>query len=311
MARTLISALLCPLALAAVYCAPAGAAVHTVPPGASLSSIAAADGLTVAALAAANGLSPDARLTTGQTLKIPSQAAAAAAPGATAGPKALGATAGPQALGATAGPKALGAYTVRPGDTLSGLAAGARVPVAQMAYVNGLDATAPLIAGTVIKLPTGAPAPARSSEPAPAPQIAAATPTPSAQRVGSGDIAAVADRNAVDAPLASAIAWQESGFNNAMVSSANARGVMQVMPGTWDWVQSNLAKRQLDPASATDNVGAGVLYLGSLLRETGGDQRTAAAAYYQGMSSVRRIGMLPETKRYVDNVMALRSRFGG
>jgi len=36
-----------------------------------------------------------------------------------------------------------------------------------------------------------------------------------------------------------------------------------------------------------------------------------AAAYYQGLASVRRIGMLPETRRYVANVMALRARFGG
>jgi soluble lytic murein transglycosylase-like protein len=121
----------------------------------------------------------------------------------------------------------------------------------------------------------------------------------------------VASRNGVPAALASAVAWQESGFNNAMVSSANARGVMQVMPGTWTWVQENLAKRQLDPASPIDNVGAGVLYLGRMLAETGGDHALAAAGYYQGLASVRRIGMLPETQRYVANVLALRSRFGG
>ena len=64
-------------------------------------------------------------------------------------------------------------------------------------------------------------------------------------------------------------------------------------------------------ASAIDNVGAGVLYLGHLLGETGGDPALAAAGYYQGIGSVRSIGMLPETQRYVANVMALRSRFGG
>ena len=83
------------------------------------------------------------------------------------------------------------------------------------------------------------------------------------------------------------------------------------MPGTWDWVQRNLAQRRLDPSSAEDNVHAGTLYLGQLLEETGGDVATAAAGYYQGLGSVRKIGMLPETRRYVDNVLALRSRFGG
>ena len=111
--------------------------------------------------------------------------------------------------------------------------------------------------------------------------------------------------------LAAAIAWQESGFNNSMVSSANARGVMQVMPGTWQYVEENLASGPLDPESATDNVRAGSLYLARLLRDAGGDERLATAGYYQGLASVRRIGMLPETERYVENVMALRGRFGG
>jgi hypothetical protein len=53
------------------------------------------------------------------------------------------------------------------------------------------------------------------------------------------------------------------------------------------------------------------MYLQRLLRDTGGDPTLAAASYYQGLSSVRRIGMLPETRRYVANVMSLRSAFGG
>jgi soluble lytic murein transglycosylase-like protein len=96
-----------------------------------------------------------------------------------------------------------------------------------------------------------------------------------------------------------------------MVSSANARGVMQVMPGTWDYVQQNLAQRQLDPNSATDNVHAGVIYLKQLLNQTGGDESTAIAGYYQGLRSVEHRGLFDDTQRYVENVQALRSRFGG
>ena len=120
----------------------------------------------------------------------------------------------------------------------------------------------------------------------------------------------VAAEYGVSPSLAAAIAWQESGFNNAMVSSANARGVMQVMPGTWDYVQQNLAQRQLDPNSATDNVHAGVIYLRRLLDETGGDEGTAIAGYYQGLGSVRERGLYDDTSRYVENVQALRGRFG-
>ena len=86
---------------------------------------------------------------------------------------------------------------------------------------------------------------------------------------------------------------------------------MQVMPGTWDYVQQNLTAQQLNPDSAEDNVRAGSLYLAHLLSDTGCDERLATAGYYQGLASVRKIGLLPETEQYVDNVMALRSRFGG
>ena len=97
-----------------------------------------------------------------------------------------------------------------------------------------------------------------------------------------------------------------------MVSSANARGVMQVMPGTWDYVQQNLAGgQQLDPSSATDNVHAGVMYLKRLITDAGGDESAAIAGYYQGLASVRERGMYDDTKQYVNNVQALRSRFGG
>jgi LysM repeat protein len=303
-------------AVAAVALAPAAASAsvaHTVTPGETLWTIASAHNLTTRSFAAANGLSPDARVIAGTTLRIPtvSEAAAAlsSAPAASTASTAVAATSTGTAGSA---PPALGGYKVRPGDTLSALAATSRVPAAQIAQMNGLAPDGPLLAGTVLKLPTGAPAPAGASAPAPSvTRVPVASPEPTAGRVSSADIAAVASRNGVPSSLASAIAWQESGFNNAMVSSANARGVMQVMPGTWDYVQTNLASRTLDPNSATDNVGAGVLYLGQLLKQTGGDPALAAAGYYQGLASVQRIGMLPETRQYVDNVLALRGRFGG
>jgi soluble lytic murein transglycosylase-like protein len=292
---SLIRGLAVLLALAAA--GPAGAAVpHVVAPGETLWSIAAANNFTTHSMAVYNGLADDANVVLGSTLQIPTVAEAAGRL-TTAGPA------------GTYAPPPMGAYTVRPGDTLSGLAASSGVSSAAIAAMNGLAPDALLIAGTALKLPTGAPL---AAAPSPAPTTApAAAPQPTTGRVTASDIAAVATRNGVPASLASAIAWQESGFNNAMVSSANARGVMQVMPGTWAWVQANLARRQLDPALPIDNVGAGVLYLGQLLRDFNGDPALAAAAYYQGGASVRQVGMLPETQRYVANVLTLRSRFGG
>ena len=85
---------------------------------------------------------------------------------------------------------------------------------------------------------------------------------------------------------------------------------MQILPGTWDWIQQQ-SGQQLDPNAPADNVRAGVMYLNTLLRDFGGDEATAVASYYQGAASVRRVGLLPETQRYVANVLALKGRFGG
>jgi N-acetylmuramoyl-L-alanine amidase len=298
--------------------AAARAAVpHTVQPGETLWSIAMQSNLTTRSLAAFNGLSPDAQVVLGGTIQIPSVPEAAGAlqragivPASSARVATVAAPIAPQA------PPALGGYSVRWGDTLSAIAARARVPAAQIAAMNGLSVSGTLLAGTVIKLPTG------SSEAAPVASTATAAPAatpvvPNAPpyavpvRLDAGTIGSIAASEGVPASLAAAIAWQESGFNNGMVSGANARGVMQVLPGTWQWVQSNLARTPLNPSSATDNVRAGSLYLAQLLRSTGGNVAQAVAGYYQGLDSVRRIGMFTDTQQYVANVLALQRRFGG
>jgi soluble lytic murein transglycosylase-like protein len=303
----------CFATLALAPAAASAAVPHTVQPGETLWSIAASNNLTTRSVAAFNGLPENANVVLGATVMVPSTVEGyAALQRIGAVPAAAAPAAAPAAALSVAAPAPQGAYTVRPGDTLSGLAAGARVSVGAMAAINGLDPAGVLLAGTVLKLPAGAPAPARAAQPAPvATVVPAAAPEPTAARVGAGTVGSVAAANGVPASLATAIAWQESGFNNAMVSGANARGVMQVTPGTWNYVQDNLAGRALDPNSATDNVTAGVLYLKRLLQQTGGDESAAIAAYYQGLGALQTRGMFDDTKRYVANVQALRARFGG
>src|SRR3712207_5406966 len=73
MLRTFPLTLLCSLAIAA----PAGAAVpHVVQPGETLWSIAAANNLYTGALAAYNGLPPEASVVLGSTIMIPTAAEA-------------------------------------------------------------------------------------------------------------------------------------------------------------------------------------------------------------------------------------------
>ena len=306
-ARSFLTLTIAALTTSAFAAAPAGAAVpHTVQPGETLWTIAAANNLTTNALAAYNGLSPESNVVLGSTIEVPTEGEAATALAGGGGGGGGGETAAPQT--SSGGPPPLGGYTVKAGDTLTGIAANAGVPVEALAAMNGVAADSHVIEGTALKLPAGS-APASAPQPAPT-TIPQGGPQPTSGHTNSAEISQIASEHGVSGSLASAIAWQESGFNNAAVSSANARGVMQVMPGTWDWVQQNLASTQLNPASTQDNVRAGTLYLNQLLKDTGGDERMAIAAYYQGLGSVRENGLLPETEQYVNNVQALRGRFG-
>jgi LysM repeat protein len=304
--------LLTSLTFAALLATPAGAAVpHTVQPGETLWSIAAANNLTTRTVAVYNGLSEDAQVVLGSTIVVPTVEEGAAKLQEAGLLGASSATAAPVASTPVGAPAPMGSYTVREGDTLGALAAGAGVPMEHLATMNGLDPSQPLLIGTVLKLPSGAPAPANASAPAPAATVVPdAPPNPTPGHVDAGTIQQVAADHGVSGSLAAAIAWQESGFNNGMVSSANARGVMQIMPGTWEWIQQNLAHGPLDPNSPYDNVHAGVMYLQNLLNTTG-DESAAIAAYYQGLGSVQSRGLFDDTQQYVANVQALRSRFGG
>lgn len=119
-----------------------------------------------------------------------------------------------------------------------------------------------------------------------------------------------ARRAGLDVPTALALSYMESGWQQHVVSSVGAVGIMQVMPGTGRWVGRYLVGRTLNLNRAEDNVIAGVRYLALLMR-VAGKRATAIAGYYQGLTSVRQKGMYQDTKAYVANILALRHRFGG
>lgn len=324
-----------------VLAAPAAASadfLHVVTRGESLRSVAATDGLSVSQIAAANGISPTTELRVGSTLAIPPRTrtvAAVAAPSGASGAALYGKGDGerdvlgsvarstaPTSLNPTAGVAAPGSYVVRSGDTLWAIAARAGMTVAQLAADNGLNPRAYLISGTVLRVGAGPAVTGVSSTAGETVTVtkhgglvaeasSTAPPYPTPERVTAGEIASIAAANGVPASLADAIGWQESGFNNDLVSSAGARGVMQILPATWEWINASLAPTPLSPYSAADNVRGGVLLLHSLLNATGGSPSMAAAGYYQGLPSVERYGLFRDTQRYVDDVLSLTSSFGG
>jgi len=116
-----------------------------------------------------------------------------------------------------------------------------------------------------------------------------------------------AARLGVDAHLVRALAWMESGFQTEIVSSAGARGVLQTLPTTREYVETVLAGRQI-PQSVDGDIEVGILYLKHLLQVFNGDDRLALAGWYQGERAVKKHGLYEITKPFVANVLALRSR---
>ncbi len=104
-----------------------------------------------------------------------------------------------------------------------------------------------------------------------------------------------------------ALAWVESGWQPRVVSPTGAWGVMQVMPGTWSFVQSSLIGHPV-PRTTSGNIQVGVVYIRHLYRSFNGNVRLAVAAYNQGPGSLRQRGMYRETRQFVRNVLAMRGR---
>jgi soluble lytic murein transglycosylase-like protein len=111
----------------------------------------------------------------------------------------------------------------------------------------------------------------------------------------------------VNPGLVRALAWMESGFQPGLVSPSGARGVMQVLPTTKQYVENVLLRKRV-PSTVSGGIRVGVIYLREVLREFHGNTSLALAGWYQGPASVRQHGLRHGTRVFVANVLALRSR---
>ena len=192
-------------------------------------------------------------------------------------------------------------YTVRPGDTLSAIAARAGTSVSALLNANHLSDPNRIYAGETIVVDAG--------------------PTT------SGGYPALLQRHAerlallpsfrhwaavsgVPADLLEAMTWMESGWQNGVVSSTGAIGIGQIEPATAQFIDQMLGVH-LDPHRPDDNIRMAAAYLAWILRHAGGSIDTALAGYYQGIASVVRRGPMPETRHYVHVIEMLRPQFGG
>jgi N-acetylmuramoyl-L-alanine amidase len=202
-------------------------------------------------------------------------------------------------------------YTVRWGDTLTGIANRYGTTLLHLARLNGLEPYGVLLTGARLRVPGHAASP----HPAPAARAVHTRHHHQRQRLvrpsGSwtvqGSIDFWAAHYGVDRRLARAIAWMESGYHTGAVSSVGAWGVMQVMPDTWSYVETSLIGHSV-PRTTDGNIRIGVAYIHHLLVEFGGNERLALAAYYQGPGAVETFGVLPVSELYVADVLALKSR---
>ncbi|WP_328995084.1 LysM peptidoglycan-binding domain-containing protein [Kribbella sp. NBC_01245] len=211
-------------------------------------------------------------------------------------------------------------YVIKPGDTIERIARRYKIKQSALLAANGLARTDRIFAGKPLRIPVAAkPKPPVTAKPKKKKNNTFAGRTYSDKVVAAADrnrailrsrdlpsraqiralIIATAKRHGVNPNLALAISWQESGWKQRVVSPANAIGAMQVIPSTGRF-SSGIVGRDLDLLKPRDNITAGVVLLDRLT--SAAELPIAIAGYYQGLGGVRRHGMYPDTKIYVQNV---------
>lgn len=219
-------------------------------------------------------------------------------------------------------------YVVQPGDSLWAIATAHGLTVGQLAAANRLDPGDILLIGTHLYLPSRT---ARLESASRAVRAASATPSatfcssfsPSwapygvlpARLSGSSTYYRLAPvfrhwaaHYGVSLPLVEAVAWQESGWQQSVVSSTGAIGVGQIEPYTATFI-SSVAGIALDPHSVSDNIRMSAAFLAYLSHVEGNNRCATIAAYYEGPLMLQTRGVLPDTQQYVADVEALIPRF--
>ncbi|MEP6680043.1 MAG: LysM peptidoglycan-binding domain-containing protein [Chloroflexota bacterium] len=274
--------------------APAAApatTLHEILAGEYLIAIAERYGTTVTAIAAANGLANPSFIRAGDRLRIPGRVGAARPPAPA--PKAA-----PTATRMTV-------HVVLSGENLTGIAARYGTTIAAIVGANAIADASYVQAGDRLQIPGARAAQTTTAAPRSMPGVSAA------QRNVRAVIVAEARRFGVPAALALAVAWQESGWRQGVVSQAGAVGVMQLLPDTGDWVGEAMLHERVDIGNLRSNVHAGVRLLAHYLERYGGDRNRTLAAYYQGQHAVDTRGIYPMSRPYIGSILALEALLAG
>jgi soluble lytic murein transglycosylase-like protein len=220
-----------------------------------------------------------------------------------------------------------GDYTVQPGDSLWAIAQSHDTTVSQLAAANRLNPADILPIGKQLVIPgypeassAGAPAPTASGtsswnwcssfQPVRGPWGQRPSGLPdSTYKELEPIFAHWASYYGISNSLLEALTWQESGWQQGVVSPTGAVGVGQVEPYTAAFVESDVVGLSLDIYSTSDNIRVSAAYLGYLSRVEGGNTCDTIASYYEGPLAMQTYGVLPSAQQYVADVEYLQSEF--
>ena len=261
-----------------------------VQPGDTLTGIAGRHGVSVGRLAELNDLADPNRIYVGQRLRV-------------AGDGSRGSDQRP----APAQRKTI--HVVSRGSTLWGIAGQYGVSVSSIVAANQIANPSRIFAGQRLVIPGGS---APASGPAPRAKMSSSMAALVADRESIRRmIVRAADRHSVPRRLALAVAWQESGWQQGVVSHAGAVGVMQLMPATAEWVGQTMLARPVRITDAHSNISAGVRLLRHYIIRYDGNRDLILAAYYQGQHAADLYGVYSVSRQYIASVRYLERLFGG
>ncbi|MEZ4605916.1 MAG: transglycosylase SLT domain-containing protein [Deinococcales bacterium] len=98
-----------------------------------------------------------------------------------------------------------------------------------------------------------------------------------------------ATKQELDPELVWAVMRVESRFFPRALSSANAKGLMQFIPSTWEWMAEYQKESPGDPYEPRDNIRYGTVYLRYLLNYFDGDVELAIPSYNGGQGYIRKL----------------------